>query len=67
MVDPDNVDPGSEIFLDSEDEVGCPQCGNLEFQFLGFLGRKEWLRCRRCGWDSPSEEIDPKCSHLEEA
>lgn len=65
MEDLQNVGPGSEIFLDSEEDyeesVGCPWCGGREFQFLGVLGNREWLRCRGCGSDSPSTEIDPNC------
>lgn len=29
----------------------CPVCGSSTFTELGTLGRRRWLRCRRCGID----------------
>jgi translation initiation factor 2 beta subunit (eIF-2beta)/eIF-5 len=32
------------------EEAGpCPQCGDPDVRFAGWLGRKLWLRCRSCG------------------
>jgi hypothetical protein len=64
-MDLDEVRAGEDVCVDFSDDdgdgPGCPACGSHDFVYLGRLGRLEWLRCRNCGLDSTSQEIDPKC------
>jgi hypothetical protein len=46
--------------------IGCVMCDGGPLVSLGKLGKAEWARCSRCGWDQQVEAFEREESEAEE-